>query len=275
MLTKFEQLPNELILRCFSYLDFLQVYELFYNLNQRFHQLIRHESKLYINLDAVSETKRLTFYLNLNEFITTSQNYPISVTTHDEYNLRIIFYDDLFKDKLYNIKSMILSNIKVETIYSIIFETTEQLYENLRQLKLLNGISTKHKDGKIQKLCNNLISSQMKSLIYLYLNFEPYQCGCHNCRNSFLGDIHLDFEELSKRGESLSQLETLIIGELCDDDDYIMSTPTLGYYSLIIDLLPCLPKLKNLFINSIHFLPIDDNNKFNGTIEFKKDYNLD
>jgi hypothetical protein len=52
----------------------------------------------------------------------------------------------------------------------------------------------------------------MKSLLYLYLNFEPYQCECRNCRNSSLGDIYLNFKELSERGESLSQLETLIIG---------------------------------------------------------------
>ncbi len=29
-------------------------------------------------------------------------------------------------------------------------------------------------------LCHNLISSKMKSLKYLNLNFEPYTCGCNH-----------------------------------------------------------------------------------------------
>ena len=132
MITTFEQFPNELILICFSYFNFYELYEIFFNLNQRFNQLIQYESKLYINLDAIPNTKLLTFYLNLNKFIEKNQNYPLSIIAHDEYKLNIIFYDDLFQDKFSKLKSLILSNITVETIYSIIFETTAKLYESLR-----------------------------------------------------------------------------------------------------------------------------------------------
>lgn len=52
----------------------------------------------------------------------------------------------------------------------------------------------------------------MKSLIYLHLNFEPYGCVCENDRSAPLGDVYLDFKELSKREKLLSHLETLIIG---------------------------------------------------------------
>ncbi len=52
----------------------------------------------------------------------------------------------------------------------------------------------------------------MKSLIYLHLNFESYSCECRNSRSSYIDDIYLDFNELSKREKSLSHLETLIIG---------------------------------------------------------------
>ncbi|CAF1131750.1 unnamed protein product [Adineta steineri] len=256
MVTTFEHLPNELILRCFSYFNFFELYDLFYDLNRRFHHLIRYESKLYIDLDAVSDAKRLTFYLNLNQIIATNQNYQLSIITENEHDLRILFYDNLFQDKLCNLKSLILSNVPVETIYSIIFETTAKLYEGLRHLKLLDGIKTKDKESehdKIQKLCNNLISSKMKSLIYLHINFDPYEY--HDDTPSPLDDIYLEFEELSKRGESLSQLETLIIGELCDDNDHIMSAPTIRFCSLITNLLPCVPRLETLFINSIHFMP--------------------
>ena len=236
MITKFEQFPNELILICFSYFNFYELYEMFFNLNQRFNQLTQYESKLYINLDAVPNTKHLTFYLNLSKFIETSQNYPLSVIVHDKHKLRIIFYDDLFKDKFSKLKSLTLSNITVETIYIIIFETNSKLYESLRRLKLIDKISTKdrrNQNDKIQsknknlnlidcinttriliclELCNNLISSKMNSLIYLHLNFEPYRCVCQNGRSAPLGDVYLDFKELSKREKLLSHLETLIIG---------------------------------------------------------------
>ncbi|CAF2837886.1 unnamed protein product [Rotaria sp. Silwood2] len=103
----------------------------------------------------------------------------------------------------------------------------------------------------------------MKSLIYLHLNFEPYRCGCQNDRSSHTYDICLDFKELSRTENSLSHLETLIIGEICDDDDnYTISAPTLCFYSLITDLLPCLPKLKKLIINSIHFIGYYDRRQY-------------
>ncbi|CAF4335264.1 unnamed protein product [Rotaria sp. Silwood2] len=265
MITKFEQLSNELILICFSYFNFYELYETFSNLNQRFNHLIQYESKLYINLDLVPNTKFLTFCLNLNQFIATSQNYPLSVIAHDKYKLNVIFYDDLFKDKFSKLKSLTLSNITIETIYSIIFETAAKLYESLRRLSLLDEISTEDKreeDNNIQKLCNNLISSKMKSLIYLHLNFEPYRCGCQNDRSSHTYDICLDFKELSRTENSLSHLETLIIGEICDDDNYTISAPTLCFYSLITDLLLCLPKLKKLIINSIHFIGYYDRRQY-------------
>ncbi|CAF2721641.1 unnamed protein product [Rotaria sp. Silwood2] len=204
MITKFEQLSNELILICFSYFNFYELYETFSNLNQRFNHLIQYESKLYINLDLVPNTKFLTFCLNLNQFIATSQNYPLSVIAHDKYKLNVIFYDDLFKDKFSKLKSLTLSNITIETIYSIIFETAAKLYESLRRLSLLDEISTEDKreeDNNIQKICD-------------------------------------------------------------DDDNYTISAPTLCFYSLITDLLPCLPKLKKLIINSIHFIGYYDRRQY-------------
>jgi hypothetical protein len=52
-ITKFEQLPNELILVCFDYFDLYQLYEIFYYLNERFKKLILHQAKLYINLNSI------------------------------------------------------------------------------------------------------------------------------------------------------------------------------------------------------------------------------
>ena len=65
----------------------------------------------------------------------------------------------------------------------------------------------------------------MKSLIYLHLNFKLNRYACQNGKSSFVNDIYLDFQDLSKREKSLSYL-------------------TLHFYSLITNLQPYLPKLK-------------------------------
>ena len=104
MITKFEQLPNELILICFAYFNFYELYEIFSGLNQRFNQLIQHETKLSINLASIPQGKFLTFSIKLNQLITTSQEYPLSIVADDKHKLNLILYDDLFKDKFSQIK---------------------------------------------------------------------------------------------------------------------------------------------------------------------------
>lgn len=61
-------------------------------------------------------------------------------------------------------------------------------------------------------LCSSLISSKMKSLKYLNLNFKlnfdhPYGCSCQ-CEY----DIELEFHMLKNGDKSSSNLESLIIG---------------------------------------------------------------
>ncbi|CAF4616335.1 unnamed protein product [Rotaria sp. Silwood1] len=139
-ITKFEQLPNELILMCFCYFSYYHVYQMFYRLNQRFNQLIQYETKIHLELYSIPSGKFLTFCIDLNQIITTSQNYPLSIVAHDKYRFNLIFYDDLFKDKLSKVKSLTLSNIDARTIYSIIFDETIKLYQSLERLSLQNKI---------------------------------------------------------------------------------------------------------------------------------------
>ncbi|CAF4966436.1 unnamed protein product [Rotaria sp. Silwood1] len=177
-ITKFEQLPNELLLMCFHYFDFFHLYEIFFYLNQRFNQLIQYETKIHIDLSLIPSRKFLTFCFQLNQLITTSENYPLSIVVHDKYRINLILEDDLFKDKFSKLKSLSLSNINVEIVYSIIFDKTAKLYESLEQLSLLDGIGAKH-SGVFDRenLCCKLISSKMKSLKYLNLNFKPHCCA--------------------------------------------------------------------------------------------------
>ena len=121
----------------------------------------------------------------------------------------------------------LLSNIDCETLCSIIFDYPTKLYENLENLSLLDNISEEDHKLKYNReckntlrdiqldfiyldLCNNLISSKMKLLKYLKLNFNPYRCGCRQYTSS--NHVDLYFDRFTIENKSLSSLETLIIG---------------------------------------------------------------
>lgn len=138
MTTKFEQLSNELILMCFAYFDFYELYDLFFGLNQHFNQLIQYQTKIHINLSLIPSGKFFTFFFQLNKFITRSKNYPLSIIANAKSELNLILQDDLFKEKFSKLKSLTLSNVDANTIYSIIFETKAELCQTLERLTLLD-----------------------------------------------------------------------------------------------------------------------------------------
>lgn len=93
----------------------------------------------------------------------------------------------------------------------------------------------------------------MKSLKYLNLNFELYSCECDYSIN--IRDDHVDLQFDLSREKSFSNLETLVIGCIPEgnDDEYMESATQISFITLKKDLLPYLPKLKELIINSLHF----------------------
>ncbi|CAF4391889.1 unnamed protein product, partial [Rotaria sp. Silwood2] len=118
---------------CFNYFDFYQLYETFFCLNQRFNKLILYDAKIHVDLGAIPNGKFLTFCFNLNQLTNTSKNYPLSIRADDEYQFNIFFEDDLFKDKFFQLKLLIINNIKLATISNIIFDKKIKLYETLQQ----------------------------------------------------------------------------------------------------------------------------------------------
>ncbi|CAF4090028.1 unnamed protein product [Rotaria sp. Silwood2] len=187
-ITKFEHLPNELILTCFTYFDFYRLYEIFFGLNQHLNELILNQAKIYINLCSIPHGKFLTFCFKLNQLTTIGKNYPLSIQTWDEDKFNLILNDDFTKDKFSKLKSLSISNIKVSTLTDILFDETTKLYETLERLSLENEISG-----------------------------EDYE-----------------------------------IEDIPENDD-TKTTTKLSFNTLIENLLPYLPKLKNLIINSIYF----------------------
>ncbi|CAF1068418.1 unnamed protein product [Rotaria sp. Silwood1] len=224
-------------------------------------KLIEYQTKICIYLHSIPSRKFLTFCFQLNQLITTRQNYPLSIIAHDQYKLDVMLEDDLFKATFSKLKSLTLSNIETETIYSIIFVKTAELYQRLERLNLL--VKIKGEFGKyddIERLCSSLISSKMKLLKYFMLNFERSWSVCE-C-NLYMRSNYLDLEftELVEGEKSFSHLETIIIGSM--SDDCYLSETTICFHILIEHLLPCLPKLKNLIIDSIHFETFYDRQKY-------------
>ncbi|CAF0850828.1 unnamed protein product [Rotaria sordida] len=245
---------------CFRYFGFYHTYDTFYCLNQRFKQLIQYETKSYIDLYSTPSGKFLTFCFDLIQLIKTSQNYPLSIVALDKYRFNLIFYDDLFKDKFSKVKSLTLLNIDARAVYSIIFDDAIKLYQSLERLSLLNKIGEENEHSNdIKYLCSHLISSKMKSLKYLNLNFKRYSCACEHGLYRHTHHVELEFYELTIGNKSLSNLETLIIGNIpCGYGTY--TSTELSFNTFTEKLSPCLSKLKNLMINAIRF----DEDKYPG-----------
>ena len=140
-MTTFEQLPNELILTCFAYLDFYNTCEIFLRFNQRFQRLIRQHTIIQFDLSAIPSRKFLTFCFQLRELARLHQHYPSSIVAHDQHKLNLLLEDDLLTETFSRLKSLTLSHVDSRTIYGIIFNSPANLYESLRRLNLLVDIS--------------------------------------------------------------------------------------------------------------------------------------
>jgi hypothetical protein len=150
MVTKFEQLSNEIIIMCFDYFDFYRLYQVFFGLNQRLDRLIQYEAKIYVDLNSFLPQDFLTFCLNLSQLNKNTSNYPRSLTTYSEENLKLIFYDNLLKDRFTRIKSLSVASMKFDTLYHAIFDEETKLYKTLERLTLSDeiGVERNENDGK-------------------------------------------------------------------------------------------------------------------------------
>ena len=142
-MTRFEQLPNELVLMCFRYLDFYHLCGIFSCLNRRSNQLIQHQANIHIDLDGIPPGKFLTFCFSsqMDQFKLSSQNGVLSMVANDKHKLNILLDDDLLHETFSKLKSLSLSNMSAGTTYSMIFDKAAKIDQNLERLSLLQEIS--------------------------------------------------------------------------------------------------------------------------------------
>jgi hypothetical protein len=141
MITKFEQLPNELILIVFDYLDFYRLYEIFSCLNERFMKLILHQAKIFIDFNSIPDGKFLKFCLHLHQCLTISQNYPLSIHAEDQHKFTLLLRKDFFTEKFFQLKSLLIAYIDISTLSEAIFNEKTKLYKSLERLHLLHNIT--------------------------------------------------------------------------------------------------------------------------------------
>jgi hypothetical protein len=164
-MTKFIELPNELILMCFTYLDFYNIHKIFFCLNKRFNDLVRYQTQIFIDLSSIPSGKCLTFCLQLKQL-----NSPLSIVAHNKDKIDFILGDDLFAETFSKLKSLTLSKMDSETIYSMIFDYPTRLYQNLERLSLLDKIIEKY-DGSSCDRERKRIIFQIQNLTFAIFRF--------------------------------------------------------------------------------------------------------
>lgn len=158
-MTTLEQLPNELLLVCFRYLDFYHIHQIFYHLNFRFNQLIRYETKLHLCLSSIPSGKFLRFYYELQQYMKITEQYPYTIIAENKHILKLILEDDFFTTESFSkLRSLILSNIDSHTLGSIIFDYPTKLYENLENLSLLENVTECNQESRYDINCKNILA---------------------------------------------------------------------------------------------------------------------
>ncbi|CAF4180446.1 unnamed protein product [Adineta steineri] len=156
-MTNIEQSPNELLSMCLSYLDFYNIYEIFFHLNFRFNQLIRYETKLHLHLSSIPSGNFLQFCYQLNQYTKTTRNYPYTLIAEDKHKLKLILEDEFFTESFSKLRTLILSNIDSHTLAFIIFDCPTKLYENLENFALLENITEDNRQSRYNLECKNIL----------------------------------------------------------------------------------------------------------------------
>ncbi|CAF3821516.1 unnamed protein product [Rotaria sordida] len=210
-------------------------------LNQRFNNLIVSYPGIYLDFESIPIENFLTFCCQLNQ---------------------LTAINDLFKNEFSRIKLLKITNIDVSPLSTIIFGRRTNLCETLERLTYQQEIDS---NDNIERFCTELISSKMKSLKYLHLSLcskpstvdeNPYYHSDSEDDENFI------VLSLFNNQKSLSNLETIVIGDIPDKSTASTNTrTTLSFKSMVENLLPYVPKLKNLSISSIFFYD-NDNRKY-------------
>ena len=133
---KFEELANEILIDLFEYIDFLDLFRIFYNLNSRFNQLIFHQYRIYnLNFQKIFKYE---FNLLCEKYFLSIYNRIISLyLSNNDYtpNLFQLFFSYNFNLKKFNR----LQLLSIESIHS--FSLLNQILLQCQSLPYFTHLS--------------------------------------------------------------------------------------------------------------------------------------
>jgi hypothetical protein len=194
MKNRLEELPNELIWFIMEYIPPLDLFEIFFNLNQRFNKIL-YLINYRLNL-LYTNKKQFDYFLH-------------TILPNIQFNRIQSLYIDDIPNRLNLIK--IFLNLQSLTIDHLRTENLDLLAKNiLPELKQLNYLRLSSdfilKKADVNALTNVIFSEQLSSLTYCYFGFQDFG--------------RMTFDHLDRIHQTLS-LKTLVIDQWCHLRDFI------------------------------------------------------
>lgn len=194
MTLRLESLPNELIWVILEYIPPIDLFRMFYNLNERFNQIVR---SIHFRFNLL--------YTNQNEYNYYRQN----ILPNIEYSwIESIYVDDI-NDRLCsinlfkNLQSLTIYRLRTETIFLLATEILPEL-KQLNSLRLHSEFQLKEQD--ISALINVIFSEKLESLTYCHLGFQDHG--------------FINFDALDSKHPTLT-LKKLVIDRWCRLRDFV------------------------------------------------------
>ncbi|CAF4116851.1 unnamed protein product, partial [Adineta steineri] len=226
-ITRFEDLPNEIIYEIFDILDFCSTYEIFSNLNRRFHQILV-LSTLSIKID-ISLISKPTFRRHYKQIIMPNK-----------HRINLLHLSNPFIVDLFFPSSQIISKFRRLETLIIDTTTTTKLANLLKQLTKLPNLSSL---TIIHRNCLYNIND-----LYLQIFRLPAlkYCKLLLSENSNYGSLPMSVSETSP-------IEHLVIkNKFCLNE--------------LNALLSYVPKLRYLALNHLYSLPDEQTKSFSSSL---------
>ncbi|CAF0925038.1 unnamed protein product [Rotaria sp. Silwood1] len=247
---KFEQLPNELILDVFEYLDAIDLLHAFYGLNCRFNKLLNISFKFYhLNFRSVS---KYTFTIVCQQHLSTIINKIVSFYLADDEetpNLSEIFLSYNFTfNQFIHLKSLSIQSIQsIDLLNKIILQCHQLLY--LTHLKLIECFINNNENDLINNIWNlpKLINCHIDNMMSKGICFTKLLILSSSIKYLSIKNINCDFRYLSHVFKQTPYLQQLCTTIICTEKNEKLQTSIPFLKNLNLSFQGSIATMINLF----------------------------
>jgi hypothetical protein len=194
METRLEKLPNELIWFIMEYIPPLDLFQTFFNLNQRFNTIL---CLIIYRLNLLHTNKKQFDYF-LHTILPNIQCNRIESLYIDDISNRL----DSIKI-CQHLRSLTIDHLRTDSL-DVFAKTILPELKQLNSLRLSSEFTLKNED--INALTSIVFSERLSSLTYCYFGFQDF--------------ARMSFDHLDRTHQTLS-LKTLVIDQWCHLRDFI------------------------------------------------------